>query len=111
MAERETEVSYESQWEKVDEKQYRAVIESDSVQRRIVHEYFVCQYVVVEIEKLFEMDEPVAVFRTPLTVDELGDFDDKDELVQRLQRFALDSPSFQLVEEFEASVKTFESGT
>lgn len=109
MAEDEVDDPVETSWEEIGEKHYRATLEAEKMDRRMVHEYLICEYVVVEIDKLFEEGEPLAVFRTKMTADELGSFEDKAELVDRLQKLAFDAPGFQMVEEFDASVQTFKS--
>lgn len=111
MAERDVDEPTTTNWEQLGPKHYRATIEAASLGRRFVHEYLICEFVVVEIDKLFENDEPMAVFRTRMTADEIGKFDDEDELVEQLQTLAFDAPGFQIVEEFDASIETFESST
>lgn len=108
MAEDESGV-VETEWERVSDKHFKAILRLPQFERRYVQEFLICEYQVVEVDKLFEEGEPRAVFRESLTSEQLPEIEDLNELEEYLREMAFDAPELQVREQFEASVEAFES--
>lgn len=103
--------SFETEWNELGRGHYVGVVDGED--RRVEHEYVICGPNIVEIDKLFELGLPKAVFRSVHSPNEVGvSADDSEEEIQKqLKKFAFDGPEFQLAEEFEASVEVFEESS
>lgn len=88
---------------------FKAVLEDQMLRRKIVRRYYWTRFNVVEVEVLMEHGVPVAVTRQVLGPDHFGDVLDEENVREKLKTFALDAPELQLGDEFEGTVRLFET--
>lgn len=92
-------------WNQVGDRYYQAVIQYE--ERKIVHDYYLCKFRVVEVDTLFENGKPVAVFRSLMPPSSLPEYQSEDGLVDWLKEYSTDGKRLQITEEFDASVEAF----